>query len=114
MAALYAKSWHIVSHRIKRSTKMIGTAKATVFVENERVIVTEWRFQPGQNTGWHRHGHDYVVVPLMDGKVKLETSTGSSIAEMKKGVPYFRNEGVEHDVINANDTEYAFIEIELK
>jgi beta-alanine degradation protein BauB len=93
---------------------MIGTAKATVFLENDRVIVTEYRFQPGQNTGWHRHGHDYVVVPLMDGKVKLETEQGSSFAEMKKGVPYFRNEGVEHDVINATDSEYAFIEIELK
>ena len=93
---------------------MIGTAKATVFVENDRVIVTEYRFQPGQNTGWHRHGHDYVVVPLMDGKVKLETNDGASFAEMKKNIPYFRKEGVEHDVINANDSEYAFIEIELK
>ena len=27
---------------------------------------------------------------------------------------YFRSEGVEHDVINATDGEYAFIEIELK
>ena len=32
----------------------------------------------------------------------------------KKGVPYFRSEGVEHDVINASDGEYAFIEIEIK
>jgi beta-alanine degradation protein BauB len=93
---------------------MIGTAKATVFIENDKVIVTEYRFQPGQNTGWHRHGHDYVVVPLMDGTVKLETDQGTSFAEMKKGVPYFRSEGIEHDVINATDGEYAFIEIELK
>jgi beta-alanine degradation protein BauB len=93
---------------------MTGTAKVTVFIENERVIVTEYRFQPGENTGWHKHGHDYVVVPLMDGKVKLETKDGTSFAEMKKGVPYFRGEGVEHDVINATETEYAFIEIELK
>jgi beta-alanine degradation protein BauB len=93
---------------------MTSTAKVTVFVENERVIVTEYRFQPGENTGWHKHGHDYVVVPLMDGKVKLETKDGTSFAEMKKGVPYFRSEGVEHDVINATETEYAFIEIELK
>jgi beta-alanine degradation protein BauB len=102
------------SQVVKKETIMIGTAKATVFVDNERVIVTEYRFQPGQNTGWHRHGHDYVVVPLVDGKVKLETNDGTSFAEMKKGVPYFRKEGVEHDVINANDSEYAFIEIELK
>jgi quercetin dioxygenase-like cupin family protein len=93
---------------------MIGTAKATVFIDNEKVIVTEYRFQPGQNTGWHRHGHDYIVVPMMDGRVKIENEHGSSIAEMKKGEPYFRNEGIEHDVINATDGEYAFIEIELK
>lgn len=93
---------------------MTGSAKAKIFIDNERVIVTEYRFAPGENTGWHRHGHDYVVVPLMDGTVKLLTSTGESFAEMKAGVPYFRKEGVEHDVINANDGEYAFIEIELK
>jgi len=93
---------------------MTGSAKATVFIDNERVIVTEYRFAPGDNTGWHRHGHDYVVVPLMDGKVKLLTKDGESFAEMKKGAPYFRKEGVEHDVISANEGEYAFIEIELK
>ena len=93
---------------------MSGTAKAIKHIENDKVIVTEYRFTPGANTGWHRHGYDYVVVPLMDGKVKLLTKDGESFAEMKKGAPYFRKEGVEHDVINANEGEYAFIEIELK
>jgi hypothetical protein len=54
------------------------------------------------------------ILVLQDGKVRLETPTGPAHAEMKAGVPYFRHAGVEHDVINANDTEYAFIEIELK
>jgi len=93
---------------------MSGSATAIVHVDNERVIVTEYRFQRDQNTGWHRHGHDYVVVPLMDGKLKIVSATGESFAEMKAGAPYFRNEGVEHDVVNATDGEYAFIEIELK
>lgn len=93
---------------------MSGTAKSIVHVENDRVIVTEYRFQPGENTGWHRHGHDYVVVPLLDGKLRLESSTGTAFAEMKKGAPYFRNAGVEHDVISASEGEFAFIEIELK
>jgi beta-alanine degradation protein BauB len=93
---------------------MSGTAISIKHVDNEKVVVWEWRFAPGANTGWHKHGHDYVVVPLMDGKVKLETPEGTSFAEMKAGAPYFRKAGVEHDVINANDTEYAFIEIELK
>src|SRR5262249_15930760 len=39
---------------------------------------------------------------------------GEDAAEMKAGVRYFRPEGVEHDVINATDGEYAFIEVELK
>ena len=92
-----------------------GNAIPTVIIDNERTRVTEWRFKNrGDNTGWHRHEYDYVVVPLMDGKVKLVTGDGESFAEMKKGQPYFRNEGVEHDVINANEGEYAFIEIELK
>ena len=49
-----------------------------------------------------------------DGRLKLVTPAGDNFAEMKKGAPYFRNAGVEHDVINANDGDYAFIEIELK
>ena len=93
---------------------MTGTAKATVFFENERVIVTEWRMAPGTSTGWHRHGHDYVVVPLVDGKVTIKSKTGSNVGDNKKGVPYFRQEGVEHDVINTDAHEYTFIEVELK
>jgi quercetin dioxygenase-like cupin family protein len=93
---------------------MSGSAKSIVHIENERVIVTEWRFGKGDNTGWHRHGHDYVVVPLLDGHLKIVTGDGESIVEMKKGAPYFRPEGVEHDVVNATDGEYAFIEVELK
>jgi quercetin dioxygenase-like cupin family protein len=108
--ALHVICWQAEAGR----NDMTGSAKATVFIDNERVIVTEYRFAPGDNTGWHRHGHDYVVVPLMDGKVKLLTKDGESFAEMKKGAPYFRKEGVEHDVISANEGEYAFIEIELK
>jgi beta-alanine degradation protein BauB len=93
---------------------MTGTAKAIKHIENERVIDTEYRFTPGANTGWHRHAHDYVVVPLMDVRLKIVSASGETFADMKQGSPYFRNEGVEHDVINANETDYAFIEIEIK
>ncbi len=91
-----------------------GQAVPTRMIDNDRVCVTEWRFAPGAATGWHRHGHDYVVVPLYDGQLKIVEGGGEKVADLKKGVPYFRNEGVEHDVINANAFEYAFIEIEIK
>lgn len=93
-----------------------GTAQATTQIENDRVIVTEWRFaKRGDNTGWHRHAHDYVVVPLFDGVLEIDLGNGERVqAQMQNGVPYYRELGVEHDVINANDFECAFIEIELR
>ncbi len=94
---------------------MAGQAVPTVFIDNERVRVTEWRFAPGAATGWHRHGMDYVVVPMADGVLELVGAGGErSRAELKRGRPYFRQAGVEHDVINANAFEFAFVEIELK
>jgi beta-alanine degradation protein BauB len=90
-------------------------AVGTVKFEDEQVRITEWRFAPGAATGWHRHGYDYAVVPLLDGRLQLEHPDGSTtFADLKRGVPYGRKEGVEHDVINANDFEYAFIEVEMK
>ena len=89
-------------------------AQPTVQVENDHVIVTEWRFQQGAETGWHRHAYDYVVVPLVTGRVEVDDGKERKIAEMTAGRSYFRPVGVEHNVINANDYEYAFIEIEIK
>ncbi len=94
---------------------MTESAKPTVFIDNERTRVTEWRFAPGAATGWHRHEYDYVVIPIMDGRLKPVTEGGEeAFAELKTGQPYFRSEGVEHDVINDGEGEYAFIEVEFK
>ena len=92
-----------------------GSAKPTVLVENDRVKVTEWRFlRQGDNTGWHRHAYDYVVIPLFDGILKIDLGNEEMIeAQMQNGVPYYREIGVEHDVINGNDFECAFVEVEL-
>lgn len=92
-----------------------GSATPTILIENARTRVTEWRFAGrGDNTGWHRHDYDYVVVPISDGKLEILDGEGRiSIAELKAGVPYFRDLGVEHDVINGNEGEFAFVEIEF-
>ncbi len=95
---------------------MSGSAKPTVHIDNERTRVTEWRFdQRGARTGWHRHEYDYVIVPMLDGTLEIEGPDGTiSEAPLKSGVPYFREVGVEHDVISANDYPFAFMEIEFK
>jgi beta-alanine degradation protein BauB len=89
-------------------------ATSILQVENERVIVTEWRFAPGADTGYHVHGHDYVVVPLTSGTLRLEEPAGVRDAHLKAGASYARPAGVAHNVINVNDFEFRFVEIELK
>jgi len=89
-------------------------ALPTVQVDNDRVRVTEWRFAPGAATGWHRHEFDYVVIPLTTGKLLLKEGDGERYAELTAGVSYSREVGVEHNVINANDYEFVFVEVEMK
>ena len=89
-------------------------ATSSIQVENDRVIVTEWRFAPGAETGHHVHAHDYVVVPLTTGILRLDEPTGLRDVQLTAGASYARLAGVAHNVINANDYEFAFIEIELK
>ena len=83
-------------------------------VENARFIVTEWHFAPGAHTGWHRHAHDYVIVPMSTGQLLVETATGPVVAELVAGSSYAREAGIEHDVINDSDHDFTFVEIEAK
>lgn len=83
-------------------------------VDDERVIVTEWRFAPGAETGHHVHAHDYVVVPLTSGTLRLEEPSGVRDVALQAGASYARTAGVAHNVINANDFEFRFVEIELR
>ena len=89
-------------------------ASPTVQVDNDRLRVTEWRFAPGAATGHHRHEYDYVVVPLTTGQLRLVEADGERVADLTAGISYYRDAGVEHDVINASPGEFAFIEIEIK
>jgi quercetin dioxygenase-like cupin family protein len=94
---------------------MTEKAAPTVQIDNDRVQVTEWRFAPGAATGFHRHELDYVIVPMTTGRLKLIGPDGAeSFGELSAGVPYARQAGVEHDVINVSAAEFVFLEVELK
>ncbi len=83
-------------------------------VANGRVRVTEWRFEPGAETGIHTHEHDYVIVPVTDGRMLIESPDGTEAhAELGAGVSYFREAGVSHNVINEGDGILIFVEVEL-
>jgi len=88
---------------------------ATVQVDNDRVRATRYHFPPGSETGWHKHSHDYVVVPTLAGTLTIVELDGS-----RREVPYTVSEtygrslGAEHNVVNLSDSTVEFVEIELK
>lgn len=90
-------------------------ATHAVLVDDDRVRVTRWDFAPGAETGWHRHGMDYVITTVTPCSMLLEEPGGTSrTVDFEPGVAYRRGEGVEHNVVNAGAAPMAFIEIELK
>lgn len=89
-------------------------AQATVHIDNAQTTVTEWRFPAGTETTPHRHTHDYVVVPLSTGTLQIEKDGESHVLEMESGQSYYRSAGIEHNVVNENDTDFRFVEIEFK
>lgn len=90
------------------------SATSSVQVDNDRVVVTRWDFAPGAATGHHVHGRDYVVVPLTTGVLRLAEPDGLRDVPLQVGHSYARLSGVAHDVININQFEFSFVEIELK
>ena len=90
-------------------------ATPTVLLDNARTRVTRWTFhRRGTRTGWHRHAYDYVVIPEFTGVLDIDVGgEEKNRAELTDGEPYFRNAGVEHDVINGNDFSCSFIEVEF-
>lgn len=93
-----------------------GSAQSSISVDDERVRVTTWSFAAdGDNTGWHVHEDDYVIVPVTGGAFAV-TGPGGETRELPQqaGEPYLGHAGNEHDVVNASGGRATFVEIELK
>ena len=94
---------------------MRAACTATILVEDARVRVTRFDFAPGAETGWHRHGHDYVITAITDCHMLLEEPDGATRRVLvEAGSAYRRSEGVEHNVINDGAAPMRFVEMELK
>ena len=94
---------------------MTAKASGDIQEDNPRTRVTQWRFAPGAETGFHRHEYDYVVVPLTTGALSIVDKEGrESTSQLTAGISYFRKAGIEHNVVNASGGDFAFVEIEFK
>ena len=94
----------------------MGTiCSSTLLLENEKVRVTLFDFDLGQETGWHVHEYDYVITAVTDCVMMLQHPDGrQTISEVAAGNAYSKDAGVSHNVPNRSDQKMSFIEIELK
>ena len=51
---------------------------------------------------------------MVTGQLLLKTSDDPVTADLVTGNSYFRQAWVEHNVINNNDYEFVFVEVEIK
>tara|TARA_B100000700_G_C14612211_1_gene654109 strand:+ start:271 stop:567 length:297 start_codon:yes stop_codon:yes gene_type:complete len=97
---------------VKKMRQRCTTKK---LLEDERVRVTRFDFQPNQETGWHEHEYDYVITAVTNCDMKLQNPDGQeTMVNIKSGDAYKRDSGVKHNVINAGLSSMSFIEVELK
>jgi quercetin dioxygenase-like cupin family protein len=91
------------------------TARSNPSFDDDRIRVTTWTFQDGQDTGHHRHEYDYLVVPISGGTFAITEPDGST-REMTQeaAVAYLGRAGTEHNVINRSGDTAVFVEVELK
>jgi quercetin dioxygenase-like cupin family protein len=100
---------------LNQTTGSRAAATATQMIDDARVRVTRFDFEPGAETGWHVHGLDYVITALTDCCMTLELPGGEeSRVTVPAGTSYRRDAGVEHNVINGGDAAMSFVEVELK
>jgi quercetin dioxygenase-like cupin family protein len=86
--------------------------------ENDRLRVWDLRLPPGESTGLHRHGSDYLYVVIGDGTLQTAFADGSREAprQLRDGDVRFREVAGEsvHEAINVGDRPWRNIVVELK
>ena len=88
---------------------------STLLLEDEKVRITRFDFDPGQETGWHVHEFDYVITAITDCFMLLQKPDGTqTISKVQAGNAYSRDAGVSHNVINQSEQKMSFVEVELK
>ena len=62
----------------------LGPIGDRVMYENELIRVWDFVVEPGKSKGWHRHELPYVIIPMTDGDIELESALTGDI-ELAQG-----------------------------
>lgn len=101
--------------RAKISSEKLSTPK--ILLDNDTTRITFHRIKPGQQSGWHRHEHDYVGYHFQGSEVHVdlgEGKAGSIQSQAEKATFYEVAGGFEHNVTVLGDTDLVALEIEYK
>ncbi len=99
----------------EKSGQQIADAERIVLFEDDKTRITFWRFDPGSETGWHRHTHDYVTLQQSGGQLRLEDRDGNiKIIDYQDGQAAAYSAPIEHNARNISDVEVRVTEIEYK
>jgi beta-alanine degradation protein BauB len=87
-----------------------------ILFENDRVRVWDFVVEPGRSKGWHRHDLPYLIIPMTDGDIEIESAVTGQVERPKGqiGGPIWRDAGEVHDLRNIGRTTYRNILIEMK
>jgi len=88
-----------------------------VLIDNETTRITLHRIEPGENSGWHRHEHNYVGYHFQSSEVEVDRTDGKDgVMRSQEGVATFYDvgEGFEHNVTVKGDSALVALEIEYK
>jgi beta-alanine degradation protein BauB len=94
---------------------VLGPIGNRVIFENDLVRVWELAVEPGKSKGLHRHDLPYVIVPLTDGKIEIESIDGRVYRPHDRvGEAIWRDAGEIHDLKNLGDSTYRNVLVEIK
>jgi beta-alanine degradation protein BauB len=94
---------------------VLGPIGNRVIFENDFVRVWELAVAPGRSKGLHRHDLPYVIVPLTEGNIEIESIDGRVYRpDEKVGEAIWRDAGEIHDLKNLGDATYRNVLVEIK
>lgn len=93
----------------------MAIARSDRHLDDDRVRVTTFTFEDGDETGDHVHELAYVIVPVTGGTFVVTDRDGTTreLAQVA-GSAYLGRAGTDHNVVNRSGRAAVFVEIELK
>ena len=97
------------------NTSADSLSSPKVLIDNDTTRLTFYRIKPGQQSGWHRHEHNYVGYHFQSCDVRVDLNEGASGSiESREGKATFYDVGggLEHNVAVVGDTDLVALEID--